>query len=128
MALRELKQAGFSDSNIPRLMGLARIVEVIGGLALAMGVFPELGSLALAVFLSAATVIGHAFWRAPIEQSRMHQLVSFIQISAFLVGWSSSPPAHNSRHLFPFTGRSHDVEFANEYLLGGEKWLREIAF
>ena len=86
MAFRELKQAGFSDSNIPRLMGLARIVEVIGGLALAMGVFPELGSLALALFLTAATVTGHAFWRAPTEQSRMHQLVSFILNICFLGG------------------------------------------
>ena len=63
-AARELVARGAPSNMVPFLMLVGRSVELIGGLALAFGIFPRVAALALIAFLVAATLVGHAFWLA----------------------------------------------------------------
>src|ERR1043166_243271 len=63
-AARELAARGAPSHLVPFLMLVGRSVELIGGLALAFGIFPRVAALALIAFLVAATLVGHAFWLA----------------------------------------------------------------
>ncbi len=50
--------------GIDVLNRVGRSVELIGGLALAFGIFQRVAAGALIAFLVAATFVGHAFWLA----------------------------------------------------------------
>lgn len=54
---------------------LAIAVEVLGGIALIIGLGTRWAALALAVFTLVASVFFHAFWAMPAEQQMMQQLM-----------------------------------------------------
>jgi len=77
LAAKDLLDSGTPARFVPKMMAAARTIEVVGGLALSLGVFPELGSIALIAFLVPATLVGHPFWQATDERSRTLQFINF---------------------------------------------------
>jgi putative oxidoreductase len=79
-AARELAARGAPSNLVPFLMLVGRSVELIGGLALALGIFPRVAALALIAFLVAATLVGHAFWLAAAGTPVfVGQLINFLK-------------------------------------------------
>ena len=86
-AARELAARGAPSNLVPFLMLAGRSVELIGGLALAFGIFPRVAALALIVFLVAATLVGHAFWLAAAGTPVfVGQLINFLKNLAMMGG------------------------------------------
>jgi putative oxidoreductase len=86
-AARELAARGAPSNLVPFLMLAGRSVELIGGLALAFGIFPRVAALALIAFLVAATLVGHAFWLAAAGTPVfVGQLINFLKNLAMLGG------------------------------------------
>jgi putative oxidoreductase len=85
-ALRELIARGTPVSIAPTLLWIARTVEVVGGTALALGVFPEIAALALIGFLVPATWVGHPFWLETGTSIYVPQLINFFKNVAIIGG------------------------------------------
>ncbi len=64
VAARELIQHGAPAAIVPFAMTCGRALEIIGGIGLALGIFPQWSALALVVFLVPATLVSHSFWLA----------------------------------------------------------------
>jgi putative oxidoreductase len=98
-AARELAARGAPSNLVPFLMLVGRSVELIGGLALAFGIFPRVAALALIAFLVAATLVGHAFWLAAAGTPVfVGQLINFLKNLAMMggllfVAFTQSQPA-----------------------------------
>ena len=77
--------AGYIASKglpLPTLLALgAGALEVLGGLALAVGFRARWSALALAVFTLAATVLFHNYWAMPAEQQFVQQLMFMKNLS-----------------------------------------------
>lgn len=54
---------------------------VLGGLSVAVGVWPDIGVLMIAAFLVPAAIWFHAFWKAPEEQQMMHMQMFFRNVT-----------------------------------------------
>ncbi len=54
---------------------IAIAVEVLGGIALIIGLGTRWAALALAVFTLVASIFFHAYWALPAEQQMMQQLM-----------------------------------------------------
>jgi len=61
-------------------------VQVVGGVALALGVMPRVAALALAGSLVPTTFAGHRFWEEEDPSARAQQLVHFLKNTAILGG------------------------------------------
>jgi putative oxidoreductase len=86
-AARELAARGAPSNLVPFLMLVGRSVELIGGLALAFGIFPRVAAFALIAFLVAATLVGHAFWLAAAGTPVfVGQLINFLKNLAMIGG------------------------------------------
>lgn len=94
-AARELAARGAPANWVPFLMLLGRSVELIGGLALAFGIFPRVAALALIAFLIAATLVGHPFWLAGDTPTFVGQLVNFSKNLAMMGGLLFIASIHN---------------------------------
>ena len=66
------------------LLGLA--VQVLGGLSVALGIFPAIGAVGLILFTIAATLLYHDFWRFPADE-RMSHWSSFVTNLALIGGF-----------------------------------------
>ena len=64
IAARELAERHVSDRLIPFFMFAARTLEIVAGLALAAGIFPQYAALVLFSFIFPATFVAHTFWSA----------------------------------------------------------------
>lgn len=77
--------AGYiASGGLPAPMVLAVLVaalEVVGGLALAIGFRARLAALALGVFTLVAGALFHNFWAAPAEQAFVQQLMFLKNLS-----------------------------------------------
>ncbi len=75
--------AGWIQSkNIPapRLMvALTGILLLIGGLSILLGVYIEIGILALTLFFLPVTFVMHDFWRETDPQMKMMQMINFMK-------------------------------------------------
>ena len=86
-AARELAARGAPSNLVPFLMLVGRSVELIGGLALAFGIFQRVAAVALIAFLVAATFVGHAFWLAAAGTPVfVVQLINFLKNLAMMGG------------------------------------------
>ena len=52
-------------------------IEVLGGLALILGYQTRFVAIGLAVFTVLASIVGHAFWAAPVDAAFIVQLLFF---------------------------------------------------
>jgi putative oxidoreductase len=64
---------------------VASAIEVIGGIALILGVFPRLTALLLAAFMIVATALAHRYWEFP-EAQYVNQMNHFLKNIAILGG------------------------------------------
>jgi putative oxidoreductase len=79
---------------MPRVaMMLAVGAELVGGASVALGIFPALGALALAVFTLAASALYHNFWTMQGDEKASH-LNSFVSnlalVGAFVIVFAIS--------------------------------------
>jgi putative oxidoreductase len=65
---------------------LTGVLAVLGGLSVALGVWGDLGALAIALFLALITPLMHAFWRETDEMQKQAQLSNFMKNFALLGG------------------------------------------
>jgi uncharacterized membrane protein YphA (DoxX/SURF4 family) len=77
---------GAPANLVPFLMLVGRGVELIGGLALAFGIFQRVAAVARIAFLVAATFVGHAFWLAAAGTPGVGQLIYFLKNLARIGG------------------------------------------
>ncbi len=54
---------------------------IVGGLSVAVGVWPDIGVLMVAAFLVPAVIWFHAYWRAPEEQKMMQTQLFFRNVT-----------------------------------------------
>ncbi len=93
--------AGYiASGGLPMASVLAVVVgllELFGGLAIAVGYQARWAALALGVFTLAATVLFHRFWAVPAEQAFVQQLMFMKNLSVagglFLVAALGAGPA-----------------------------------
>jgi putative oxidoreductase len=63
LAARDLADHGIPAALVPLFMLTARMIEIIGGFGLILGIYPQIAAIALIAFLVPATLMGHAFWQ-----------------------------------------------------------------
>lgn len=69
----------------PRLAVVASgVVLVAGGLSVALGVFPLVGALALALFFLAVTPVMHDFWSVEDPEQRQSEMTDFLKNATLL--------------------------------------------
>ena len=56
-------------------------IEVLGGLALILGYKTRFVAIGLAIFTVSASIVGHAFWAAPVDAAFIAQLLFFKNIA-----------------------------------------------
>ena len=74
---RELMERGAPPALVPLMMLAGRIVELVAGFALALGILPQWSALALLAFLVPATFVSHSFWLAAGTPAFQGQLINF---------------------------------------------------
>jgi putative oxidoreductase len=85
--LAEILSAGLP---FPTLLLVATVlVQLGGGLAVALGIFARLGAVALACFTVVATILFHNFWTVTDPVERQHQLTTFLEHVAILGGFTA---------------------------------------
>ena len=98
--------AGYiASKGLPMPMVLATltaIVEVVGGLALAVGFHARIAALVLAGFTLLASVIFHNFWAVPPEMAMTQQLMFMKNISVvggmlFVFALGAGPASMDAR-------------------------------
>lgn len=100
--------AGYiASQGLPAPMVLAfasGVLEVVAGLALALGWQARIAAGALAAFTLLATLIFHAFWSFPADQAFMQQLLfmknlSIVGALLFIVSVGAGPASLDQRRL-----------------------------
>lgn len=83
--------SGYADAQgvpAPRFSVIASgLALVFGGLAIAVGVYPLLGAVALAVFFVVTTPVMHDFWTVEDPEQRQAEMTDFLK-NATLFGAS----------------------------------------
>ena len=81
--LRAVTNAGLPYPEVWALIGIA--VEVLGPIALLLGIFPRISALLMIAFVIVATGIAHLFWQYP-EAQYMAQRGQFFKNIALIGG------------------------------------------
>ena len=102
-AARELAARGAPAAIVPLLMFGGRTLEVVAGLALALGILPQWAALALLVFLVPTTFVAHSFWLAAGTPLFTVQLVNFLKNVAMCGGLLFVAGTLNQPRVFPKT-------------------------
>lgn len=98
--------AGYIASKglpLPMLLAAAAgTLEVVGGVALAVGFQARLAALALALFTIVITPIFHAFWAVPADQAMVNQLMFMKNLSVaggllFVFALGAGPASFDAR-------------------------------
>jgi putative oxidoreductase len=100
MAAKELAATGLPAALVPLMMYGARTLEVVAGLALALGIFPQWAAVALLVFLVPTTFVAHAFWSASPPMFTA-QLVNFLKNVCMWGGLLFVAGTSNQPRVFP---------------------------
>jgi len=74
---KELIERGAPATIVPLVMLAGRLLEVVAGLGLAIGIFPRWCALALFAFLAPATFVSHSFWLSAGTSMFQGQLINF---------------------------------------------------
>lgn len=94
---KEMIERGVPPAIVPMAMLAARLLEVVAGFGLAIGIFPRWCALALFAFLVPATFVSHSFWLAAGTPQFQGQLINFSKNVAiwggliFIAGTSNQP-------------------------------------
>jgi putative oxidoreductase len=74
----------FASLGLPAVAVLIWVViaiEILGGLALILGYQTRFVAIGLAIFTLLASIVGHAFWAAPVDAAFITQLLFFKNIA-----------------------------------------------
>src|SRR5580692_8259453 len=74
---KEMIERGVPPAIVPMAMLAARLLEVVAGFGLAIGILPRWCALALFAFLVPATFVSHSFWLAAGTPQFQGQLINF---------------------------------------------------
>lgn len=112
LAAKELIEHGAPAGLVPFLMLSARALEVVAGLGLAFGIYPQPAAVALLAFLIPTTIVAHAFWQVAGTASFTVQLLNFSKNTAMaggllLIGATQSQPTPFP-HTFLSNGRERE--------------------
>jgi putative oxidoreductase len=90
---------------LPGLLAVAAgLLELIGGIALAVGFHARIAALALALFTLVATVLFHNFWAAPADQAFVQQLMFMKNLAVaggllFVFSLGAGPASIDARRM-----------------------------
>lgn len=81
---------------------LTALLEVVAGLAIAVGFFARPAALALALFTLLATVLFHNFWAMPADQAYVQQLMFMKNLAVvggllFVFSFGAGPASVDAR-------------------------------
>ena len=80
LAAHEMAAHGIPVSLIPTLIMGARVLQLVAGTGLVLGIYPRVSSVALLLFLIPATLMAHAFWQvAGASPLYVVQLINFFK-------------------------------------------------
>jgi putative oxidoreductase len=80
LAPHEMAAHGVPVSLISTLIMGARSLQLVAGTGLVLGIYPRVSSVALLLFLIAATLMAHAFWQvASTSPLYLVQLINFFK-------------------------------------------------
>ena len=79
LAVHEMAVHGVSPSLIPIAIWSARILQIVAGIALVLGVYPRIAALGLIAFLVPATLMAHPFWESVSTPLYPIQLINFFK-------------------------------------------------
>jgi putative oxidoreductase len=94
---KEMIERGAPPAVVPLFMIAGRLLEIVAGFGLALGLFPRWCALALFAFLLPATFVSHSFWLAAGTPQFQGQLINFSKNVAiwggliFIAGTSNQP-------------------------------------
>lgn len=80
------ERVSFLPDDVETSVRLSGAVQVVAGSLLAIGRFPRLSALAIAVDLVPTTYAGHRFWETDDKQERMQQRIHFLKNLSILGG------------------------------------------
>jgi putative oxidoreductase len=105
---KELASHGTPAALVPMLMLTARTIEIVGGFALILGIYPQIAAIAIIVFLVPATLLAHDFWRAVGTPEYVSQLLQFLKNTAITGGLVIIAATSNQPTLVPRNSQSMD--------------------
>jgi uncharacterized membrane protein YphA (DoxX/SURF4 family) len=105
-AAKELFEHGAPASLVPFLMLSTRTIEIVAGFSLALGIYPQLASIAILAFLFPATLTAHAFWQLSGTAAFAPQLLNFLKNTAMMGGLLFIAATPSQPTLLPRTAES----------------------
>ena len=102
---KEMIERGVPPAIVPMAMLAARLLEVVAGFGLAIGIFPRWCALALFAFLVPATFVSHSFWLAAGTPQFQGQLINFSKNVAIWGGLIFIAGTSNQLSLLPRSER-----------------------
>ena len=119
LAAHEMAVHGVPVSIIPALIVGARLLQLIAGTGLVLGIYPRLSSFALLLFLIPATLMAHAFWQvAGTSPLYMVQLINFFKNVCMGGGLAFIATAKDQPVLLPRSNRLTHTQTAVVSQLG----------
>ena len=80
LAAHEMAAHGIPVSLIATLIMGARVLQLVAGTGLVLGIYPRVSAVALVLFLIPATLMAHAFWQvAGTSPLYVVQLINFFK-------------------------------------------------
>ena len=77
LATHELAAYGAPANLVSILIIAGRVLQLVAGTCLVLGIYPRISAFALLLFLIPATLMAHAFWRAIGTPLYQVQLINF---------------------------------------------------
>ena len=105
---KDLADHGTPAALVPLALLVGRTIQIVAGLALLLGVYPQIAAIVLIAFLIPATLFAHDFWRAVGTLDYVPQLLQFLKNAAMTGGLLYIAATRNQPSLFPRTSRSDD--------------------
>ena len=96
---------GSAGLPMPGVLALATaVLEIVGGVALAIGYQARIGALALALFTVVASVLFHNFWAVPADQAYVQQLMFMKNLAVaggllFVFALGAGPASLDARRM-----------------------------
>jgi len=83
---KEMIERGVPPAIVPFAMFAGRLLEIVTGFGLALGILPRWSALLLFAFLVPATFVSHSFWLAAGTPQFQGQLINFCRNMAIWGG------------------------------------------
>jgi putative oxidoreductase len=101
LAAHEMAAHGIPVSLIATLIMGARVLQLVAGTGLVLGIYPRVSAVALVLFLIPATLMAHAFWQvAGTSPLYVVQLINFFKNVCMAGGLVFIAAAKDQPHLF----------------------------